>query len=250
MIEQQISLRTRDGVMETFICHPERDSAHPIVIVYMDAFGIREELRDMVRRIATTGYYVMLPNLYYRSGVMEIARMPSMDDKEGVARILGYMAQIPISAVMRDTETLFEHAASQSAASPGSAATVGYCMSGQYAIGAAGHFSDRITAAVSIYGTRLLTDESDSPHLAALRAKGELYVAFAEIDHFVPLEEYERFRRHVADAGIRAEVELYAGFEHGFAFPARESYNKTAAERHWERIHSLLRRKLPTRLSS
>jgi carboxymethylenebutenolidase len=244
MIERQINLQTRDGIMETFICHPERGGAHPIVIVYMDAFGIREELRDMVRRIATTGYYVMLPNLYYRSGVMEV-QVPSLDDEEGVALFLGYMAKIPISAVMRDTETLFEHAASQPAASPGSAATVGYCMSGQYAIGAAGHFPDRITAAASIYGTRLITDSSDSPHLAALRAKAEMYVGFAEIDHFVPLEEYERFRRHAADTGIRAEVELYAGFEHGFAFPARETYNKTAAERHWERIHSLLRRNLP-----
>jgi carboxymethylenebutenolidase len=69
MIERQVEIPTADGQMNTFICHPERFGPHPVVLFFMDAPGIREELRDMARRLGTVGYYVMLPNLYYRSGV-------------------------------------------------------------------------------------------------------------------------------------------------------------------------------------
>src|SRR5580704_4537512 len=72
MIERQIEIATPDGRMNTFICHPERDSPHPVLIFFMDAPGIREELRDMARRLGTVGYYVMLPNLYYRAQAEEL----------------------------------------------------------------------------------------------------------------------------------------------------------------------------------
>ena len=76
MIDQQIDIPTRDGRVTTFITHPERDGPHPVILFYMDAPGIREELRDMARRLATAGYYVVLPNMYYRAGVMEIGPIP------------------------------------------------------------------------------------------------------------------------------------------------------------------------------
>ncbi len=69
MIERRIEIATADGRMNTFVCHPERGAPHPVIIFFMDAPGIREELRDMARRLGTVGYYVMLPNLYYRSNV-------------------------------------------------------------------------------------------------------------------------------------------------------------------------------------
>src|SRR5258708_4699975 len=77
MIDQQIEIPTKDGHVTTFITHPERGGPHPVIIFYMDAPAIREELRDMARRLATSGYYVMLPNLYYRSGVMELGPLPA-----------------------------------------------------------------------------------------------------------------------------------------------------------------------------
>ena len=80
MIDQQIDIATKDGRMTTFITHPERDGPHPVVLFFMDAPGIREELRDMARRLATAGYYVMLPNLYYRSGEMELGPIPREED--------------------------------------------------------------------------------------------------------------------------------------------------------------------------
>jgi carboxymethylenebutenolidase len=117
-------------------------------------------------------------------------------------------------------------------------------MSGRYAVSAAAAWPERIAAAASIYGTQLITDQPDSPHLAARRAKAEFYIACAEIDHFVPLETVAPLREALRAAGVDAEVELYPAVEHGFAFPQRPAFNKAAAERHWERLFALYHRRL------
>ena len=83
MIDQQIDIQTKDGKTTTFITHPERGGPFPVILFYMDAPAIREELRDMARRLATSGYYVMLPNMYYRSGVMELG---PINRRSGIAR--------------------------------------------------------------------------------------------------------------------------------------------------------------------
>src|SRR5579871_2946848 len=87
MIEQQVDVKTKAGAVSTFVCHPERGGAHPVVIFYMDAPGIREELRDMARRIASVGYYVLLPNLYYRAGVMELGPLSRDPESPGRKRM-------------------------------------------------------------------------------------------------------------------------------------------------------------------
>ena len=78
MIEETVDINTADGQMETFVCRPERGGPYPAVFFLMDAHGIREELQDMARRLATVGYYVLLPNLYYRAGRDTILPVPSM----------------------------------------------------------------------------------------------------------------------------------------------------------------------------
>ncbi len=112
-------------------------------------------------------------------------------------------------------------------------------MSGQAAISAAARHPDRVRAAASIYGVRLKTDRPDSPDLAARRARAEIYVAWAETDHYAPLEELAPFEASLREGGVKAEVELYRGAEHCFAFPERPAYNRDAAERHWERLFAL-----------
>ena len=118
-------------------------------------------------------------------------------------------------------------------------------MSGQYAVNAAARWPDRVAAAASIYGTRLVTDAADSPHLMAKKAKADLYFGCAERDHYVPLEMIDALKKQLeVDKVKNAEVELYRAADHGFAFPLRPVYNKAAAEQHWERLLSLYRRKL------
>ena len=155
-----------------------------------------------------------------------------------------YSINIPL--VMQDTAALLEFIASQPAAGNGPIGCMGYCMSGQYAINAAATFPDRVAAAASLYGTHLMTDRPDSPHRVAAKAKAELYFACAEVDRWAPLEMIEPLRNALREAGADAEVELYPGTHHGFAFPKRPIYDKAAAERHWERLHALFRRRLPS----
>jgi carboxymethylenebutenolidase len=210
----------------------------------MDAPAIREELRDMARRFATAGYYVLLPNLYYRSGVMELGPIPRNPDAPERKRMMDLMETLSISLIMDDTHAMLAHVAKDKAASAGPMGAVGYCMSGQFAINAAARFPDRIAAAASIYGVRLITEKPDSPHVVARKANAELYFACAEIDRWMPLDQIEPLRKALKEGNVNAEVELYPRVEHGFAFPARPVYDKPSAERHWERLFALFERRL------
>jgi carboxymethylenebutenolidase len=242
MIERTIDIATRDGKTTTFIVHPERGGPHPVIFFYMDAPAIREELRDMARRFATAGYYVVLPNLYYRKGVMEIGPL-SPDPQSPVRKqMMELMSSLSIPLIMEDTRALLAFVDDDPAAGKGPMGAVGYCMSGQYAINAAAQFSDRFGAAASIYGVLLITEATDSPHKMAAKVKGETYFACAEVDHWMPLENVEPLRQAVK--GLKSEVELYPKVEHGFAFPQRPAFNKDAAERHWERLFALWKRNL------
>jgi carboxymethylenebutenolidase len=232
------------GGMNTFIVHPERGGPHPVILFYMDAPGIREELRDMARRLASVGYYVMLPNLYHRSGVEEIGNFIGEEGAATRKKMFALMGSLSIALVMEDTDRLVAYANADPAAAKGPIGTVGYCMSGQYAISAAARLPSRVRAAASIYGVRLKTGEPDSPDLAARRARAEIYVAWAETDHYAPLEELAPFEASLREGGVKSEVELYKGAEHGFAFPQRPAYNRGAAERHWERLFALYGRNL------
>jgi carboxymethylenebutenolidase len=244
MIDQQVEIPTKDGSTTTFITHPERGGPFPVIIFYMDAPAIREELRDMARRLGTSGYYVMLPNMYYRAGVMEIGPINPDPESPERKRMFQLMNSINIPLVMEDTSALLAYADGQGAARTDLVGSVGYCMSGRYAINAATHFPDRVKAAASIYGTHLATDQPDSPHLAGRKTRAELYFGCAETDIYAPMETIEKVRQAMKDDRANAEVEIYPGTHHGFAFPKRPVYDKAAAERHWERLLALYRRNL------
>lgn len=241
MIEQTLEIATAHGATTTFIVHPERDGPHPVILFYMDAPAIREELRDMARRLASSGYYVVLPNLYYRAGVLELAGFATEAERK---TMFDLMASINIGLIMSDTKALLAHIDSDPAASKGPMGAVGYCMSGQYAINAAAYYPDKVKAAASIYGVSLVTDAHDSPHLAAQKVQGEVYFACAEIDPYAPLEMVEALSQSVTANQVKGEVEIYPGVHHGFAFPQRAAYDKPAAERHWERLLALFKRNL------
>ena len=120
----------------------------------------------------------------------------------------------------------------------------GYCMSGPYALAAAARYPARITAAASFYGTWLVSEAEESPHRTLNQVKGELYIACAEHDALAPLPMVKELQGLFAQAGVAGEIEMYPGVHHGFAFPQRWCYDKPAAERHWERLLALYRRRL------
>jgi carboxymethylenebutenolidase len=242
MIEEIVDIATPDGATTTFVVRPERNGPHPVVLFLMDAPGIREELRDMARRMASMGYYVLLPNLYYREGVLELADLPPLAEAERRARMFGFMEGLSIAMVIEDADALLAHADADPAAAEGPLAVVGYCMSGQHAINFAAHRADRVAAAASIHGTYLVTDRPDSPHRVALDARGELYFACAEMDPWAPLDRVALLAEALTGLTASAEVEIYPGVAHGFVFPERAAHHRPSADRHWERLSALWRR--------
>jgi carboxymethylenebutenolidase len=245
MIEQTLDIATKAGAMETFVCHPDRDR-HPAVFLLMDAPGVREELRDMARRLCTVGYYVLLPNLYYRAGRDTIYGPDVLEHGSAEhQRMRVVRTKMTIPPVMDDIASMLAFVDRQDAVRQGPVGAHGYCMSGPYALAAAARYPDRVAAAASFYGTWLVNnDAEESPHRNLGKVKGELYISCAEHDELAPLPMVEKLRGLFARAGCAGEIELQPGVHHGFAFPERWCYDKPAAERHWERLIALYRRRL------
>ena len=241
MIDREIDIQTGDGLMNTFITHPEEGGPHPAVMFYMDAPGKREELHDMARRLGSAGYYVILPNLYYRR-----ARDFVIDATDATRRVMfEHMESLTRARILADTQAMVDCIDGDPAAAGGKIGIVGYCMSGPFVFWASEAHPDRVGAAASFYGVRLCTDAPDSPHLDARKIKAEMYVGAAETDVWAPKEMIDSLDVALRAVGIRYRIEWYPGAHHGFAFPQRQAaYHKASAERHWERLHALFKRNL------
>ncbi len=241
MAEHEIAIDTGEGAMGTFIVHPDASESSPVVLFLMDAPGKRPLLHDMARTLAAHGYYVMLPNLYYRTtDVFEL----DFADKASYDRMFELMRGVGNKMVERDAAALFAHADSDIAADGTRAGCVGYCMSGPFSVWVAAEHRDRVRAAASFYGVRLHVDAPDSPHLRLGDITGELYVAAAEHDDYAPLAMIDRFEAAMQDADVAGRVERYWGTEHGFAFDDRDAYDRRADERHWAALLDLFARNL------
>jgi carboxymethylenebutenolidase len=248
MRERMIDVATREGVMNTYVFQPDGDGPYPVIIFYMDAPGLREELCNMCRRIASVGYFVLLPNMFYRKTRVfdfDPARVSDPAYADKLAMMWTYVRSLSPGLVAEDTRALLDFAAGEAAAGKGKIGMVGHCMSGRYAFAMAGYFADRVGAAASFYGGRFIVpDEPDSPHLTAARIKGDLYFGFAEHDEFAPNEMVTALGEFLNAGGIKARIEVYRQTHHGFAFPGRRSYDRASAERHWERLFDIWRRNL------
>jgi len=243
VIEYEIDIQTRDGAMNSFVTHPEEGGPFPPVLFYMDAPGKREELHRMARRIATVGYLVVLPNLYYRR-----AREFRMESGEaGMARMFEMMKHLTNPLVVEDTGALLGFVGEQPEARPGPVGAVGYCMSGPFVVAAAAAYPTRFAATASIYGARLVTKHPDSAHRLVEGIAGEIYFACAEIDQWATREQIAELEAALSKAGVDYRIEWYPGAQHGFAFPEREGiYHEPSAERHCERLFALFERHLKT----
>lgn len=246
MAEKEFDIATPDGVMPTFAAWPDPDEhgpgPYPVVVMYMDAPGIREELYDFARRIAGQGYYAVLPDLYYRLGLIrfDLARRT---EKMG-EMIFAAWHGLTNAGVASDTGAILAALVDEEAASDGPMGSVGYCMSGAFITTVAGRFPDRFAANVSLYGVWIVTEHEDSPHLLAPRIEGEMYYAFAEHDHWVPDNVIPDLTAALDAAGVPHEIETYPGTEHGFAFPQREVYHEPSAEIVWGKMFDLYARVL------
>jgi len=241
MIEQHLDIATADGPMNSFVVHPEEGGPFPVVLFYMDAPGKREELHDMARRLAAVGYFVVLPNLYYRSSRdfwLTERTEPMME------RMFSLMATLDAATTACDTRALLQFVDAQAPADAARIGAVGYCMSGPFVMWAAARFPERIACIASIHGANMATDEPDSPHRIAPQVRCESYFACAEIDKWAPPADILKLQAGLEAGPAPHRIEWYPGVEHGFVFPLRAVYDRAAAERHWERLFSLFGRTL------
>lgn len=242
MIEQHLEIQTADGAMNSFVVYPEEGGPFPVLLFYMDAPGKREELHDMARRLATVGYFVVLPNLYYR-------RSPDYRLRErtdaAMAEMYSFMGSLDAGTTRCDTEAMLGFVDSQAQADSSRIGAVGYCMSGPIVVWAAAAFPERIAVIASFYGANMATDQPDSPHRVVSTLRCESYFGCAEIDRWAPPADIARLQAGLEASPARYRLEWYPGVEHGFAFPSRVGiYDKAASERHWERLFSLFDRTL------
>ena len=233
MIEATIQLKTADGVMPTRSYHPDGTGPYPTVIFYMDGVAIRHTLFDMARHLASHGYYVVLPDLFYRSGpYREFDGATVFSDPDERARVMGLITSVTQAGLAIDTQAIIDHLDASSMADSTTVGTLGYCMGGSAALAAAGHHPDCVRAVAIYHGGRLATDAPDSPHLLAPHMRASVYVGYAENDKGFDESQRALLDRTLTDADVEHTIELYHA-AHGFTMADLPVYDKTEAERHW-----------------
>jgi carboxymethylenebutenolidase len=244
-----VDVGTADGVADALFARPAANGSHPAVVLYTDAYGIRSAVEAHVRRLAADGYAVLAPNVFYRTGRAPVLddieeRLRSGDRSELFAQLRPKMTALTPEVVNADGEAWLGFLRGRPEVSDGPVGTVGYCMGGRMALRLAGTMPGDVSAAASFHGGNLVTDEPDSPHLAAIRAQGELYVGHADNDGSMPPEQMAKLTQVLAEAHVRHTAELYPGAAHGWTQADTQAYDEAASERHWMRLLELFGRVL------
>ncbi len=233
MIREILRVTTPDGVqpVERF-GKPGRTG----VIVYMDGFGVRDELRTMCARFADMGHTTYLPNMYYRQGGPSFAPPNKVEDTSPAgARELNKATTVEMS--VSDTAALL------AAESPIKWAAVGYCMGGRHAIAAAAVFPDKFAGCLSLHGGNMIDQTAWSCEKQILKLKAELFLGFAKDDPSCPEGDKAKLRAAMAAAGVAGTAKDYDA-EHGWSFPDRHCYDEGAAEDVWRIAEDMLIRRL------
>ena len=251
---QTSKIRTRDGECTAHHFQPAQGAGPwPAVLVYMDGRGIRPALFELADRIAQAGYFVLLPDLFYRAGPYEApdGRAFNSDAELRKRWLATYVATASKANVLSDTEAFLAFLAARPEVSSLAIGTTGYCMGGGLSLAAAGTFPDRVIAAASYHGGNLANDAPDSPHLLAPRIRARVYVAGAVEDPSFPDEQKERLSQALREARVEHQVETYAGAKHGWVPSDSAVYDRAASERHYATLLSLfdatLKHALPKR---
>jgi carboxymethylenebutenolidase len=243
MKTELLNLKTPDGVCDTFAAYPDDGKAYPAVLFLMDGFGVRPYLHQMAEKLASAGYYVLLPNLLYRLRPAPVFPLQFPLSKEDIPNavplLMGALKAYDHEAGLRDIGAFLDFLGGNEAVKQGKVGLTGYCFGGGMALRAAARFPNRVGAVASFHGGNLATEAPNSPHLLASRIRARVYVAHADNDSSMPPEQQERLSQAFREAGLRHEIELYPGAAHGFAMADLPAYNEGALQRHWEKLLAL-----------
>ena len=241
MTMQQIALPTPDGAARAYAFTPDGKGPWPAAIIFMDAPAIRPALFEMGERLASHGYFTLLPDMFWRAGPYEPINVAEVfaDEAKRRERFGKFMGSTDATRQMTDVKACLDWLEQQPQVKPGKVGMTGYCMGCGIILRAAGTFPDRIAAAAGFHGGRLATDAPDSPHLLAPKITAKLYIAGAEEDAGFPPEQADRLRAALDAAGVDNTVTIYAGARHGYTMPDLPVYHRDAAERHWTEMLTL-----------
>jgi carboxymethylenebutenolidase len=237
----ELQIRTQDGICPTHVFEPDGDGPWPGVLMYMDGIGMRPALWEVADRIAKQGYFVMLPNVFYRVGYNAEYGVTVFSDPEKRADLMTrIMPSASPANVMRDTDVLLEHMRGRQNVRSDKIGITGYCMGGRLAMYAAGHYGDLVAAAAAYHPGGLATDSPDSPHKLAPNMSATVYVGAAMDDPSFDAAQKERFDHALTDAGVEHLIETYQA-RHGFVPPDTPAYDPAAARRHDATLFGLLK---------
>lgn len=237
---QKVEINAADGVCPSYVFRPSGAGPWPAVLVFMDGLGIRPAMLEIGERLATYGYFVLLPDLYYRSGPYEPMdpRAVFSDPEKRKVLMEKYLGLATQEKVMADTRLFLDYIAAQPGVKPGRVGTTGYCMGGLMSLTAAGTFPERIAATASYHGGRLATDEPTSPHLLAPKMRSRVYVAGAIEDAAFTDDMKATLEGALTRAGVDHKIETYPA-RHGWVLRDTPVYDASAAERHWRSMTAL-----------
>lgn len=240
MTEKRIEITRDEGTLDARLFTPDGDGPWPLVVFYMDAFGLRPALDDMAERLTEEGYAVLQPNLYWRSGTFEpFEPSKTFADPDERARIMALLQSVKIEQVAADTLALADEVAKDARIETERFGCVGYCMGGRVAFGIAAELGDRVAASASFHPGGLVTDDPSSPHRQASRIRGVIYLGIADQDRGCTPDHQQALREALDAAGVDYTMEVYEGALHGFAIADHSVYDASAAEKHWERMLGL-----------
>ena len=235
-----VEVSTPDGMADCHFVHPS-SGAHPGVLIWPDALGLRPAFEQMGRRLAESGFAVLVVNPYYRTvRAPVLPEGASFRDEATRNKIFPLMRSLSPETNVTDARAFVGFLDGRDAVASGrKMGTMGYCMGGSITMRTAAALPDRIGAGASFHGGRLVTDAPDSPHLLVDKIRAHYLFAIAENDDKKDPEAKNVLRDAFAAAGLPAEIEVYAGTLHGWCPPDSAVYHEAQAERAWSRLLAL-----------
>lgn len=235
-----IEIATADRRQPVKLFEPPRGPSRAGVIVYMDAFGWRDEVDRMAARYAEAGFTTFLPDLYYRHG--QVRFRPTGRGEPLDPAIVEINVSTTVEMTIADTGALLD-ALGRSRPEHTAFGAVGYCMGARHALGAGASYPDRVRAVACLHGGRLVWEGANSPHRYIPLITGGLYFGFAENDETCPAEHIAVIERTIRESSVRGETEHFAA-EHGWTFPTRWCHDPVAAEHAFARVLGLFEAEL------
>ncbi|RVU18926.1 dienelactone hydrolase family protein [Streptomyces antnestii] len=247
MPTKMLTIPTPDGRADAFVAFPDDGERHPAVLMYSDAFGLRPVIREMARELAGQGYYVLVPNFYYRHGPAPVFELPEYIDEGARPAVFAQVmpllkAHTTTERSLRDADAYLTFLAGRPEVSAGPIAVTGYCIGSLLALRTAAAHPDEVAAVAGFHPGFVVTDTPESPHRLVPTLKAEVHLGLAEGD--MTPEIISELTQALDAAGAGDTCEIYPGTVHGFTMSDTDAFSAAGLKRHWDRLLSLLDRTL------